>query len=110
MSVNYEEIGRRVAKRRKILNITQEELAEKAELSKTHIQNIERGSSKCSVASLMQLSVALQVSPDYLLSGVYKHFDESKLNLLKANIMRCNAKHFDMIFNFIEWAAGQDVK
>ena len=43
MSVNYEEIGRRAAKRRKILNFTQEELAEKAGLSKTHIQNIERG-------------------------------------------------------------------
>ena len=110
MSVNYEEIGQRVAKRRKSLNFTQKELAEKAKLSKTHIQNIERGSSKCSVESLMQLSVALQVSPDYLLSGTHKVIDESKLDMLKANILRCNAKHFDMVLNFIEWAAEQDVK
>ena len=110
VGVDYEEIGRRAAKRRRILNLTQEELAELADLSKTHIQNIERGSSKCSVESLMRLSDALQVTPDYLLSGSFKHFDEPKLDSLKTNILRCNMKHFDMIFNFIEWAAEQVVK
>ena len=110
MIVDYVEIGRRVAKRRRILNLTQEELAELAELSKTHVQNIERGSSKCSVESLMHLSDALQVTPDYLLSGSYKQFDESNLDILKANIFRCIMKQLDMILNFIEWAAEQNVK
>lgn len=110
MSVDFAEIGLRVAKRRKILNLTQEELAEKADLSATHIQNIERSSSKCSVDSLMKLSVALQVNPDYLLSGTYKYIDESKLDLLKAHILRCNTKHFDLILHFIDWAVNQDIK
>lgn len=79
MKVDYEEIGLRVAKRRKILNLTQEELAEQADLSKTHIRNIERSSSKCSIESLMNLADALQVTSDYLLSGSYKLVDEPKI-------------------------------
>lgn len=110
MNVDYGEIGLRVAKRRKLLNLTQEELAEMAELSTTHIQNIERASSKCSIDSLMKLSAALQVTPDYLLSGTYKYIDEPKLDMIKTNILRCNAKHFDLILNFIVWVADQDVK
>ena len=88
MNVDYGEIGLRVAKRRKLLNLTQEELAEMAELSTT----------------------ALQVTPDYLLSGTYKYIDEPKLDMIKTNILRCNAKHFDLILNFIVWVADQDVK
>ena len=110
MSVDFEEIGLRVAKRRKILNLTQEELAERADLSTTHIQNIERASSKCSIDSLMKLSIALQVTPDYLLSGTYVYIDDPKLNLIKSNIMRCNTKHFDLMLIFIAWVADQDIK
>ena len=110
MSVDFIEIGSRVSKRRKILNLTQEELAEKADLSTTHIQNIERASSKCSINSLMKLSIALQVTPDYLLSGTYVYMDEPKLDMIKAYIMRCNTKHFDLIINFIAWVADQDIK
>ena len=109
LDVNYKEIGERVAKRRRVLNLTQEELAEIANLSKTHIQNIERASSKCSVASLLRLSGALQVNPDYLLSGAYKQLDESDLDFLKSHIFRCNPKRFDLVLNFIAWTAEQDL-
>jgi len=32
------------------------------------------------------------------------------MKMKKVNTLRCHAKRFDMILNFFEWAAGQDVK
>lgn len=65
--MDYAAIGERVRIRRKALGITQENLAEKIDVSTSFIGHIERGTRKLSVETLYSLCVALGVSADYLM-------------------------------------------
>ena len=109
MTIDYLELGRRVAKRRRTVNLTQEKLAEKVGISPGHVQNIERGLGKCSTEVLVKLGRALDVNPDYLISGAYKYVEESRLEQIKEAMFRCNPKQYELIMNFIEWIAEQRV-
>ena len=71
MYFNQVEFGRRVAELRKINGMTQEELAEKLGVEKLHISRMERGVVACSIDLLLEMSTALKVSTDYLLTGQY---------------------------------------
>jgi transcriptional regulator with XRE-family HTH domain len=62
--------GKRLQSARKALGITQEELAERLHVDRNHITRMERGIRVCSIDLLVEISVALEVSTDYLLSGV----------------------------------------
>lgn len=62
-------IGLRIAKLRKQHNITQEQLAEKLDISIKHCSAIERGVSSLSLERLIEVSVLFDVSLDYLVKG-----------------------------------------
>lgn len=63
------EMGKRIALRRKALMLSQEELAEKVEVSAQMISTAERGTKAIRPENLIKLSAALGVSADYLLTG-----------------------------------------
>ena len=65
------EMGRRIHDRRKELNLSQEQLAEKAGISPQIISTAERGVKALRPENLYKISIALSVSSDYLLSGNY---------------------------------------
>ena len=67
MTVDYTAIGKRVKIARIRSEITQEKLAEKINLSVTHIRNIERGHSKVSLSTIIRIANTLNVSVDELL-------------------------------------------
>ena len=73
--VDYKDLGNRVRIARKQRNMTQEELAKKAELSASFLGHIERGTRVASLDSLVDLCNALGVSPEYLLSGSLNRFE-----------------------------------
>ncbi|MBD2596818.1 helix-turn-helix transcriptional regulator [Nostoc spongiaeforme FACHB-130] len=57
--------GRSVRKRRRELDLSQEELAEKAELHRTYISSIESGKCNVSLDNIEKLAKALNISiPD----------------------------------------------
>ncbi|MBO5575547.1 MAG: helix-turn-helix transcriptional regulator [Ruminococcus sp.] len=60
-------IGARIKEARKELDITQIELAEKAEISVPYLSKIEMGKSDFSISVLIRISEALQISTDKLL-------------------------------------------
>lgn len=60
-------IGNNVQHFRKRVGLTQGQLAERAELSNAYISRVERGEKGLSVASLLRLSEALDVSCDAIL-------------------------------------------
>ena len=109
MIMDYMELGKRVAARRRTMNLTQEKLAEKADISTGYVQNIERGLSKCSLEVLMRIGRVLDANPDYLISGAYKYVEESRLEQIKEAMLRCNPKQYELIVNFIAWVAEQRV-
>lgn len=69
MECNLVEMGSRIASRRRRLGISQNFLAEKVDISRNHLSNIERGREKPSFDVLINLCNILRVTPDYLLMG-----------------------------------------
>lgn len=65
--LNYYEIGQRIRKVRRAQDMPQEQLAEKVNISTVHMSHIETGSTKMSLAVLVEIAVALNVSTDELL-------------------------------------------
>lgn len=68
MSIDYKSIGRRIKAARIRLDMTQERLAEQVNLSPSHLSNIETGTTKVSLPTIVKLANALQVSVDSLLA------------------------------------------
>ena len=62
-------IGNRISTERKRNNITQEQLAEKMNVSIQMISNLERGNKAIKINNLLNLSQILGVSTDYILTG-----------------------------------------
>lgn len=86
----YVAIGRRIQAYRKINQLTQQELAEKASISLSFLGHIERGTRKLSVESLYKLANALDCSVDSLLS-----FTNNKRELKYSEILRIIADDYD---------------
>lgn len=63
------DMGKRIASRRKSLRLSQEELAELADVSPQLLSTAERGTKAMRPENLLKLSAALGVSTDYLLTG-----------------------------------------
>lgn len=55
--------GRKIQKRRKEMGITQEELADRLNLSRTHMGHIEQGRKSPSMEVLNKIAKALKTSP-----------------------------------------------
>ena len=108
MNIDYTKIGKRIAKRRNVLDMTQAELAEKAGLSATYTGNIERGA-KCSIETLMKICAALTVTPDYLLLGTDKEYRADTLDEIKDAIYRGTPAKKALIKSLIEWLTDQDL-
>lgn len=64
-------LGRRIEKRRKILGMSQAELAELTDLSISGISKIERGINNFSAESLSKIAIALDTSSSRLLNEKY---------------------------------------
>lgn len=70
------QIGKRIHDRRRNLSMTQEQLAEKMDVSVQMISNLERGNKEIKISNLIELSSILDLSIDYLLTG--KKITENK--------------------------------
>ena len=67
--IDYAAIGKRIQKKRQERSITQEKLAEAAELSVPYVSHIERGNKKASISTFIRLASALGITVDTLLLG-----------------------------------------
>ncbi len=65
--MDYFAIGQRIRKFRKARGLSQEQLAEKADISVTHMCHIETGNTKLSLPVFAALAEALEVQTDALL-------------------------------------------
>ena len=64
-----QEVGRRIAERRKQLGMTQEMLAERGDMTPQFVSYAEAGKRAMRPENLLKLASALGVSADYLLTG-----------------------------------------
>ena len=73
------EMGKRISGQRKLLGLTQEEIAEKLDVSVQFISYIERGQKGISLENLIKLSKELNISCDYILMGKRNENDTADL-------------------------------
>lgn len=75
-------VGERIRKRRLLLGMTQEELAEKVGRAYKYCQDIERGTCGMSIDTLLKLSFSLNISLDFLMFGTQDRLEERTPQLL----------------------------
>lgn len=100
MQQSLKEIGIRISKRRKDLGLTQEQLAEKMDVSIQMISNLERGNKAIKIENLIKLSDILQVSTDYILLGKYTDKDNEQL-FKKINTL--TSREYQLVSDLIEY-------
>lgn len=76
MELDYKAIGKRIKIARVRTEMTQERLSEIAGVSPTHLSNIEAGTTRVSLCTLINIANALKVTSDDLLCD----------NIIKANV------------------------
>ena len=104
MEINYKKIGARIRTARKRKGYTQEFVSEKSGLSVSHTSNIETGSTKLSLPTLVCIANVLFVSVDQLLCDnvecshhvfqqeaqqILSECSESKIRIL-VHILKCS--------------------
>ena len=63
-------LGQSVAKHRRAKDLTQDGLAEKADLDRTYLSDIERGVRNPGIKNVVLIAKALGITPSKLLEGV----------------------------------------
>ncbi len=94
------EMGERIYRRRKSLKLTQEELAEKLGVSTQMISNLELGKKAVRPENLAKLSVALNISSDYVLFGKDKNIPAEDLY---EKILALNAEELKIITSVVNY-------
>ena len=108
MTLDYTEIGKRIARRRKELGLKQSEVEEKADLGYKDLSNIERSISIPSVEVIMRLAVALDTTPDEFLIGTLSHDNQEWKNISEM-LRPMNAKQLSLAKSFLTWLSNQSL-
>ena len=108
MTLDYTEIGKRIARRRKELGLKQSEVEEKADLGYKNLSNIERSISIPSVEVIMRLAVALDTTPDEFLIGTLSHDNQEWKNISEM-LRPMNAKQLSLAKSFLTWLSNQSL-
>lgn len=103
-----QEIGKRIASRRKQLGLTQEQVAELSGLSHQFFACVERGLKNIRAENVVKLSKALNVSADYILMGKSNHHDHEYLTDLMEPLDELQLKCLEEIIKNYLIACGHD--
>ena len=109
-------IGERIAEERKKKGMTQEDMAEKLNLSRQAISKWESGSSFPDTENLLKLSFLFSVSVDYLLKGEMveeKNGEEEKevFHLPYSSLSRMKERHSEKtLWGLPLWSVGRNAK
>ena len=73
MELDYSQIGKRIAQRRKELGLKQTQVCERAGINDKYLSCIERATSIPSLEVVMKLALALDTMPDAFLTGSVRY-------------------------------------
>lgn len=86
--MDYEAMGRRVKKLRKEAGLTQEQLAEKSDVSHSFLGHIERGTRVASLQTVVSICGALGVEPSELLQDSLTAVEDPAVRAARKEEMR----------------------
>ena len=108
MAIDYSVIGERLKRARKEKHFTQEQLAEKLDVSIAFLSRIERGSSQVNLKRLSQICEILGITEGEILNGASskssKYLDSDFSNLLK----NCSSDKQKLIYDVAKVIAGKN--
>lgn len=100
--MNYYEMGQRIRRYRKASNLSQEQLAERAGISVTHMSHIETGNTKLSLPVLVNIANTLSVQTDAI---IYENPPANK-TLVKRELSElidsCSANKLNVIVDVLK--------
>ena len=102
MNIDYTAVGKRIAQIRKNCSMTQEQLAEKSDLSNIYISHIENSRSIPSLETLMKLCSALDVTPDEILLGTKQDMENYLQSDIQNKLLLCTPKERRLVNGFID--------
>lgn len=106
MELDYSEIGKRIAHRRKELGLRQIQVCERAGINDKYLSCIERATSIPSLEVLMRLALALDTTPDEFLTGTIRYKDDEWRDI--AELMRgMNQKQLQFAKSFLSWLSKE---
>ena len=98
--VDLVEIGKRIQGRRKQMGLTQEQLADKMDVSIQMVSNLERGNKSIRIENLIKLSEILNISTDYILTGKETAEDMQGLTEQMASLSQKERKMMKLLMDF----------
>ncbi len=101
MDIDYLDIGKRIKVKRLKLKLSQEKLAEKADVSNQHISHIENGTTKLGLPTLIAISNALNTSVDELLCGSINQSHYIYSQEIQDEISSCNEDELRFLLGMI---------
>lgn len=108
MRLDYSEIGKRIARRRKELGLRQTQVCEKAGINDKYLSCIERATSIPSLEVIMKLAIALDTTPDEFLTGSIRYEDSSWRDV--AELLRnMTPNQLHLAKNFLTWLSEQKI-
>ena len=102
-------LGKRIAKRRRELGLTQVKVNEMAELSDKYLSNIETARSIPSIDVLMRICSALSVTPDYILTGALIKENTELSEKIVDKTKSLSEKQLKLLDNFMDWLIENDI-
>ncbi len=108
MDLDYSEIGKRIARRRKELGLRQTEVCERAGINDKYLSCIERATSIPSLEVVMRLALALDTTPDEFLTGTVRH-DNDQWRDVAEMLRTMSPKQLDLAQSFLSWLGEQNM-
>ena len=101
-SLNFEQIGEKLKKIRLSKNLTQEYIANAADVNTSHISNIENNRVKVSLSVLVQICNALDTTVDYILSDEYNDSSSAIEQEILHELHSCNNETKEQILKIVK--------
>lgn len=108
MELDYNEIGRRIARRRKELGLRQIQVCERAGINDKYLSCIERATSIPSLEVAMKLALAQDTTPDEFLTGTVRYEGDQWRDV--AELLRgMDQKQLYLAKSFLSWLTQQTI-
>ena len=108
MELDYSEIGKRIARRRKELGLRQVQVCERAGINDKYLSCIERATSIPSLEVIMKLALALDTTPDEFLTGTVRYESDEWKDI--AELLRgMTPKQLQLAKHFLSWLSNESL-
>lgn len=108
--VDYKEVGKRIAARRRELGLKQWQVNEMAGLCNNYLSNVERATTVISIDVLMKICSALDTTPDALLLGAVADEENDYIRSITNRVQKMSSKQARLALSLMDWILTQKIE